>query len=287
MHDPVELKADLGDTQMRALVWRGSGEPVLLLHATGFHGRCWSEVVHRLEGRHTVAVDLPYHGGSRASGRPDWAQMARDIDHFIEILELRDIVAAGHSIGGHLLARVAARDPERFRHLILVDPVIMPRERYEDFREWPADVEPDLHPVSKRKNDWRDAGEMHERFRDRSPFDTWDDAVLRDYCDYALLPADEDGLRRLACDPLHEAGIYLNQRGNESIYKELPKLVMPITLLRAPPSEDARPGGTFSPTWAGLASVLPNCRETYLPDHNHFIPMQDPALVARHILAAQ
>ena len=37
------------------------------------------------------------------------------------------------------------------------------------------------------------------------------------------------------------------------------------------------------PTWPELGSILPNCRETLLENHNHFIPMQDPDLVARYI----
>jgi pimeloyl-ACP methyl ester carboxylesterase len=37
---------------------------------------------------------------------------------------------------------------------------------------------------------------------------------------------------------------------------------------------------SVSPTWPELASALPNCRDVYLPDLDHFIPMRDPALVA-------
>ena len=87
-------------------------------------------------------------------------------------------------------------------------------------------------------------------------------------------------LRQLACDPINEAGIYLNQKGNEVILDELPRIITPVTLLRAPPGDDSLPDLSTSPTWPGLAAALPNCREVYLPQLNHFIPMQDPALVA-------
>jgi pimeloyl-ACP methyl ester carboxylesterase len=39
-----------------------------------------------------------------------------------------------------------------------------------------------------------------------------------------------------------------------------------------------------SPTWPGLAAALPRGRDVFLPDHTHFIPMEDPALVARFII---
>jgi hypothetical protein len=40
-----------------------------------------------------------------------------------------------------------------------------------------------------------------------------------------------------------------------------------------------------SPTWPQLADALPDCKEIFLPNLNHFIPMQDPALVAECIQA--
>jgi hypothetical protein len=40
-----------------------------------------------------------------------------------------------------------------------------------------------------------------------------------------------------------------------------------------------------SPTWPDLAAALPDCEEMFLPDLNHFIPMQNPALVAETIQA--
>ena len=124
---------------------------------------------------------------------------------------------------------------------------------------------------------------MFERFKERHPFSTWQPEVLRDYCDYALRPADQDALRQLACDPINEAGIYLHQGGNETLLQVLPNITVPTTLLRAPPGEEGAPNLSTSPTWPELANILPNCQEVYLPHLNHFIPMQDPALVAMYI----
>jgi pimeloyl-ACP methyl ester carboxylesterase len=43
---------------------------------------------------------------------------------------------------------------------------------------------------------------------------------------------------------------------------------------------------TASPTWPDLAKQFPNAQDVYLPDLTHFIPMQDPGLVADFMLAA-
>ena len=94
----------------------------------------------------------------------------------------------------------------------------------------------------------------------------------------------EDTIASAEIDP--QVIDYLNARGNERILAELPKLTLPVTLLRAPPGENLTADFSASPTWPELASALPCCREIYLPGHNHFIPMQDPELVARYIREA-
>ena len=91
---------------------------------------------------------------------------------------------------------------------------------------------------------------------------------------------------QLACDPLHEASIYVNQKGNEAIFDLLPGLTLPVTVLRAPQDLENPGNLAASPTWPGLADFLPNARDVYLPQMSHFIPMEYPALVARIIQEA-
>jgi len=287
MQEDNEFTVDIGDVELSVVEWLGEGPPLLLLHATGFHSRCWYEVVKRLPGRHIFAVDLRFHGRSGASGEVSWKVMADDIRILVEQLGLNDIIGVGHSIGGHLLARVAAARPQTFQRLVLLDPVIQSPERYELFKGTLGGLGASDHPVSRRKNNWRDAEEMFERFKEREPFSTWQPEILRDYCDYALRPADDDEYQILACDPINEAGIYMHQEGNEDLLDMLPDITTPVTLLRAPPDESEFPNFAASPTWPELARVLPNCEEIYLPEHNHFIPMQDPELVARVINSGQ
>ncbi len=278
-----EFQLDIGDIELCVIEWSGTGDPILLLHATGFHSRCWNQVVKRLPGRQVYAADLRFHGASGDSGDTDWGIMGRDIGLLIEKLDLRRLIGVGHSIGGHLIARAAAKTPERFKHLVLIDPVIMSPERYTDFHALSEGLNAKDHPVSRRKNQWRDEQEMYDRFKGRMPFNSWQPAVLRDYCDYALRSAQDDAPRQLACDPVNEAGIYLHQKGNDEALKELPNIHTPVTLLRAPPGDNALPSLSHSPTWPGLADALPNCQEIYLSDMNHFIPMQNPELVAHYI----
>lgn len=287
MRHTREYSIDIGDVELAVVEWEGDSDPILLLHATGFHSRCWTEVVNHLPGQRVLAVDLRYHGSSGASGEPDWAVMADDICQLLEQLSLSQVVGVGHSIGGHLLVRSAAVTPARFKQLVLVDPVIPSLEDYARMEAFVSGIEAADHPVARRRNQWRDAQEMCEHLENRQPFRDWQSAVLRDYCDYALLPADEDGYRALCCDPLNEAALYVNQRGNERVYEALEKITTPVTLLRAKTGDPDIMNLSQSPTWPQLASKIHCCRDIYLPHLNHFIPMLEPGLVARYILSAQ
>lgn len=286
MAEVREFSVEVGDIELAVVEWPGDGDPVLLLHATGFHSRCWNQVVARLPGRHVYAVDLRHHGRSGSLGDVDWNVLTADIVALVEQLDLQQIVGVGHSIGGYLMARTAAAHPERFRHLVLIDPVIVAPEDYDTAREIAGSITASDHPVARRKNKWQDANEMFERFQDREPFSSWQPEVLRDYCDYALKPQNEAGFHELACDPMNEASVYISQAMSDAVHDDLPKIQTPTTLLRANYKGLSITDLSTSPTWPGLAGAIDNCSEHYYPDMNHFIPMQDPQLVADHILDA-
>jgi pimeloyl-ACP methyl ester carboxylesterase len=264
--------------------WGRLGNPVvLLLHATGFHGRCWDEVVHALPpGLNVIAVDMRGHGRSEKTGPiANWAEPARDIAELVEHLNLEGAIGAGHSMGGHILVQIAAAHPRAFKRLVLVDPVIMAPEMYESLSLFPRGTE---HPVARRRNSWGSWAEMFEAFKNRNPYSSWVPKVLEDYCRHGLQPAAGGGFE-LACPPAVEASIYMGSLGTD-IYEAVERVAAPVTILRA---KERAPGPrdqldfSASPTWPELATVFQNARDIYLPHLTHFIPMQEPGLVARHI----
>ncbi|RZU47859.1 pimeloyl-ACP methyl ester carboxylesterase [Fluviicoccus keumensis] len=277
---PTHLYLNIRGLHLHVAFWPGDGDPLLLLHATGFHARCWDEIVRRLPGRPVFAVDLPCHGGSDAvRPPPGWDETSEMITEVVRQLDLRNITAAGHSFGGHILVQTAARETARFRSLLLLDPVIPPPEF---LPLWQAAGS--FEPVSRRRNAWASPEEMAEAFRTRIPYDTWDAAVLRDYCQYGLVKEEGAEHYRLACPPDCEAAVYGNI-GAQTVYELLPRVTVPVRIIRARgrrPDDrlhDFRP----SPTWAELASKLPQATDRQLPEQDHFFPMSDPGLVAREL----
>lgn len=284
---PKEHRFTLNGVELCCFEWHGDPErsdeaPVLLVHATGFHARCWDQVVARLNGRRAFAVDMRGHGRSDKQGPLTWDVFGEDLAQLVRTLNLEGAVGVGHSMGGHSLVQAAAANPAAFRRLLLLDPVIFPPDRYLPGQP-PGDYRD--HPTARRRNQWSSWEAMFQRFADRAPFSHWDPAVLEDYCRYGLALADDGDGYVLACPPWVEASVYVNSL-DADIHDQVAGLQVPVTVVRAkaPPAQRESMDFSSSPTWPGLAATFPHGRDLHLPDHSHFIPMEDPELVADLIL---
>jgi len=256
---------------------RGDQPSILFVHATSFHARIWSQVIAHLTDFHCVAIDLRGHGRSSAAPPPYfWNFFADDLIEVGEALGLSGAIGVGHSIGGHAVTLAAARQPNLFSRLLLIDPVIFPPEMYVGVVEL-------NHFAARRRNQWNSPDEMYERFKDRPPFNAWNPAVLRDYVDYGLLPNPNGEGFILACTPEFEAASY-NYGTATNIYPEIATIQIPVTILRAHRSSDNFTlNMADSPTAPDLASHFAHSTDVYLPDHSHFIPMEAPELVADYV----
>lgn len=271
---PVETRIAVNGVEIALWEWPGQDPAVFFCHATGFHARCWDQVIARIPGRHYFAIDARGHGHSSKPAPPyAWRDFGRDVEAVAQAIGLSGAIGVGHSMGGHAIALAAALRPQAFSGLLLVDPVIRSRDEYRG--PWQR-----AKFVAKRRNRWASADEMFERFALRAPFDAWDRNVLRDYCEYGLV-AKGDGFV-LACPPDIEAAIYENSPAPESnIYPEIASIQIPVLLVRA--GKPTKPDDimSVSPTAPDLASYFAHGADLCLTEHSHFIPMEAPALVAR------
>ncbi|MDA0365739.1 MAG: alpha/beta hydrolase [Chloroflexi bacterium] len=279
---PVESRVTANGVGLCVFEWAGDGPPLLFVHATGFHARCWDEVIRRLPGRRAYAVDMRGHGRSeRPDGPYAWARFGDDLTALVRELDLTRIVGVGHSMGGHSVMYAAGREPDRFSGFVLVDPVIGGAARPDA-----ADGEPPSSSfVARRRDRWASPEEMIERFATRPPFSDWEPAVLDDYCRYGLLPLAEGGFE-LACPPLVEADVYAHA-GSTDVADEVARITVPVRVIRAPAQPVAEAGAprafTSSPTPPDLATRFAHGEDVPLDHGTHFIPMESPALVARHV----
>ena len=100
----------------------GGGIPVLLLHGFGADLNSWMFTQPALaDGRRTIALDLPGHGGStKDAGAGDAGALAGAVEAALSALDLERVHLVGHSMGGAVAASVAARRPDRVATLTLI-----------------------------------------------------------------------------------------------------------------------------------------------------------------------
>lgn len=290
---PKQHTARLRGIDISYVEWnqKRDGPTILLAHATGFHARCWDGVVRELpDDCHIIALDHRGHGRSSKIGPYEWSVLDRDLCEFIRRCGLTDIVGVGHSMGGHCMVYSASQEPNRFRRLVLVDPVIMSPDAYDHDLPQQLYAAVEDHPVARRFDQWQSVDEMFERFQGRHPYRLWQKDVLWEYCLYGLEPVGSDEAQgrkyKLRCPPIVEASIYMGRGESSEIHSLLKSIEVPVTVLRAKVRDSRTKGMDFasSPTWPKLAANFLQGKDVYQPHLSHFMPMQDTALVARHII---
>ncbi len=279
--DPATRLYPLGDIDLAVHEWasEGGAAPLVFAHATGFHGRVWDPVIARFPDHPAHAIDLRGHGLSRAGPIADWRILANDVAEFLAQSGITGAVGIGHSMGAHTLLQVAADHPEAFARLVLFDPVILAPEAYGPDQEvFSAE---NRHPTARRKRDFASPEEMMERFATRDPYVLFDPRVFAAYCRHGLVPAASGEGLELACAPEVEASVYETSRSNAAIHDAAQAVDIPVLVVRALHTNlfDFK----SSPTWPGLAGILPRGTDLHRPDMTHFHPFQDPEDAARII----
>jgi pimeloyl-ACP methyl ester carboxylesterase len=278
MRTPNEYFVDADGLRVCIAEWPGGDPAIFFIHATGFHRRLWDQVVARLPGRHCYAMDARGHGLTEKTQPPfNWRQFTDDAAAVVRALGLQGAIGCGHSGGGHAVAWTAALNPGVFRALLLVDPTILPL----DTQRHGPEAEP--HFAARRRNNWASPQEMFDAFKDRKPFDRWDPAALRDYCEHGLVPNPAGEGYVLACPPHIEAAVYGFVGSGNEIYADLAKLDVPVRILRATPRPPDSRDMSFSPCNPEIARHIPGAVDTLLEQHSHFIPMENPGLIAAEL----
>ncbi len=256
-----------------------AGRPTLLLvHATGFHGRIWDHIAEALPGQHIVALEQRGHGRSGGGPIEDWRVFGEDMAAFVAQLGLSRLIGVGHSMGAHAMIDAAAHS-DAFARLVLLDPTVSDPATYDDV-SYLAQFGAEGHPAARRRDRFDSVEQMRARLQGKSSFDLYHPRIFADYCEHALVP-DGDGGLRLACAPAMEASVYAHARSNPGVFDSARALRMPVTVVRAqaPAAERGVLDWASSPTWPRLWCQFPRGRELHWSTCTHFIPMQMPERV--------
>jgi pimeloyl-ACP methyl ester carboxylesterase len=255
---------------------------LLFVHATGFHGRVWDDIIERFPDCHAIAFELHGHGRSEGGPIEHTRELFDPLTDFVRNLDHGFTVGVGHSMGAHALVVVASAI-RAFDRLLLIDPTIFTPESYQNEAEYRAGFTPGNAPSERRRREFPSPEAMKEALAEKGSFAVYTPRIYDDYCRFGLIEQ-ADGNYQLACAPEMEASVYLCARSNSRIFDCVRSLEIPVFIMRAQERSRREPGHmdfAFSPTWPELVNQFPDARETYYPELTHFIAMQDPDEVER------
>ncbi|RRR73354.1 MAG: alpha/beta hydrolase [Candidatus Viridilinea halotolerans] len=216
---------------------------------------------------------------SRPHDVRSWHALAHDMLADLATLSAEPVVGVGHSLGGILSLYCAVRHPERFRGLVLLDPVVMPRSllpllwamrRTGQHHRFPL-----AQGAQRRRECFADHEEARSRLRGRGAFANFTEAALDGYLEGALRPDPNGGLR-LAWPRAWEAHIFALVPIDT--WDALRRLRIPLLIIRG-----TRSDLMIDTTWKRLAQQLPQAQFVDIVA-GHMVPMEEPAAVAAALL---
>ncbi|HUP68652.1 MAG TPA: alpha/beta hydrolase [Acidimicrobiales bacterium] len=283
---------DLGGAAGGAIGAKGTARPhekhdLLLVHATGLHGRVWAPLVAHLAPRlqaGALAVDVRGHGESAPlpEGGLAWEDLAADLLAVVDQLDLRRPLGLGHSSGASLLLLAEELAPGTFEALYCVEPI----GTAADEPPPPNRAHPLAEGARRRRRRFSSRQEAFDTYAAKPPFSQVTAEALWAYVDHGFADdAGEDGNGegagvRLRCLPEAEADMYANGLSHHA-YRDLGRVRCPVVLACG-----NRSAAVTSETLTGWAARMENARVEILPGLGHFAPLQDPPAVARSVTAA-
>ena len=200
------------------------------------------------------------------------------VEQYIASVETvgQPVYGVGHSLGGYLNYLAAARRPELFRGIVLLDaPIIGP------FRGGMLGAVKRLGIVDRvtpagatrdRRSSWQTREEARAHFSSRKLFEKFAPECLDDYVQHGLV--EEAGRLRLKIDPRIEYQIY--RTIPHDMMRSLPALRVPAAFIGGADSDVVRR--------VRLAGMRPKFRMRKVPG-GHLFPFEHPREAARSLAA--
>jgi pimeloyl-ACP methyl ester carboxylesterase len=274
----------------------GQGRPLLMVHGTGLHGRCWAPVAGALisVGFHPLALDMRGHGASGRSpdGAYNWDLFALDVLETLAQLGLADgapapgVVGVGHSAGGSALLLAEASRQGSFSRIWAWEP-IMSIPGSDDRARRGTEL---ARRARQRRGEFASIDEARAHFQGRHMFAEFSPDSLEAFLDGGLVPNDAGGYK-LACEPEVEARIYEGAASHDA-WEGLSRAHCPTRLLggelspAVPPDELATIAAQLparGPEGTGKAPEGAPARAAVMPGLGHFGPFQRPGDIAADI----
>ncbi|HEX5809550.1 MAG TPA: alpha/beta hydrolase [Anaerolineales bacterium] len=254
-----------------------AGTPVHFLHANGYPPECYKPFLELLQTQYHVFAMLlrPLWLNSDPNEIKDWHPFSDDLLRFLREHSDGPVIGVGHSIGAIVTLRAAIREPEKFRALILIDPVLfVPSFMLRWHMVRVLGLADRLHPLipgaKKRRRSFDSLGAVYRGYRNRQVFRYMSDENLQIYIE-GITRKDADGSYSLVYSPAWEAHIYRTGMHDFDLWRGLPGLAVPMLFIRGAETD------TFLESAANFVKRRqPAARVETLPESTHLLPLERP-----------
>jgi len=255
-----------GDVAYEAL---GDGPPVVLIHGTPSWSYLWRTVASDLAARHTVYVyDLLGYGTSEKHEHQDVsiAAQTKVLAELLDLWGLEEPCVAGHDFGGTIALRLLLLEGRRFRRLALCDPVA---------------IAPWITPFSRHVQAHLEAFQTVPGHIHRQMIATHiRTAIAREMTDDQLEPYLRPWLGTVGQAAYYRQVAQFDERYTREIEPRYGEVQAPTLLLWG--AQD----GWLDPQFGQkLARMIPGARLSLIPGAGHFLPEDQPKIVAAEFAA--
>lgn len=252
--------------------------PLHFLHANGYPPQCYQPLFELLKTRCRVfGMRLrPLWGDSKPEDLETWHPLSDDLLRFLDSkpsgLE-KPIIGMGHSVGGIVTLRAALRSPQRFRALILLDPVLFVPATLTAWKivrslKLGRKFHPKIEGALKRRRVFDNLEMVFRGYRSREVFKYMSDESLRAYISGIVKPKAGGGFE-LAYSPEWEARIYMTGLHDFDLWQGLPRLQIPTLIIRGAETD------TFLENAAKLVKKKnPQIQVETLERSTHLLPLE-------------
>lgn len=265
----------------------GDGAPLHFLHANGYPPECYRPLLELLHQKfHVFGMKLrPLWDDAKMDGLKSWHPFSDDLLCFLSSLPWNSpspdsaradpVIGVGHSVGGVVTLRAALRNPQRFRALILLDPVILTPpamtawiglhtlrlQRY---------ANPIVSDALNRRTRFQNLELVFRGYRGRKIFRYMSDENLRIYIE-GMTRKTEAGTFELVYSPLWEAHIYMTALRDFDLWRQLPKFEIPTLIIRGAETDTFLPGAEKL-----VKKRNPKIQVHTMEKSTHILPLEHP-----------
>jgi pimeloyl-ACP methyl ester carboxylesterase len=263
----------------------GSGEELVFLHANGYPPECYRPLLSRLAESHhvTAMAQRPLWPGSKPEDVQDWRPLAEDFLRFLGAHQTGPLACVGHSMGGIALLRAALWEPERFKAIVLLDPVLFPPYMILFWNimrllKLGKTFLPLVESARQRRREFNDLERLFNGYRRKSIFRYLNDESLRAYIE-GIACRREGGNYQLCYSAEWEIRLYMTAIWPDmDIWRGLPGLKVPALIIRGAETD------TF---WERTGRLVkrkqPRVKVETVEESTHLLPLERPKEVSHLI----